>query len=163
VEKYDLLLSVLRSLQAHDVLRHFVLVGSWCLTIYRQLYQENATIPATRTMDADILVPRRLPPGVNLDIHQLMESNGFITETDYPNGFHRFIHPDLNFEFLTNAGATSDTSVHRFQQLGITVQELRYMNIPLQYPMTVPIEDIEITVPEPEAFALHKIIVSGLS
>ena len=36
------------------------------------------------------------------------------------------------------------------------------MNIPLQYKMTVSIEGIELNVPEPEAFALHKLIVAGL-
>ena len=82
--------------------------------------------------------------------------------TDYPAGFHRFVHPDLNIEFLTNAGAKSDISIHRFKQLGITVQELRYMNIPLQYKMHVSIEDIDFAVPEPEAFTLHKLIVCGL-
>jgi len=162
VEKYSLLLSVLRSFEENDVLKHFILVGSWCLDIYRQLYKDPAVIPATRTMDADILVPKRLSPKLRLDVHQLMEDNGFICETDYPSGFHRFIHPDLNVEFLTNAGAKSDASVHRFKQLGITVQELRYMNIPLQYPMTVTIDGIEVTVPEPEAFTLHKLIVITL-
>ncbi len=36
------------------------------------------------------------------------------------------------------------------------------MSIPLQYKMRVRIDDIKITVPEPEAFTLHKLIVCGL-
>ena len=87
-------------------------------------------IPATRTMDADILVPRNLSSRVQLDLGQLMENNGFVVQADYPTGFHRFVHPDLNVEFLTDAGTKSDISVHMFKQLGITVQELRYMDIP---------------------------------
>ena len=113
-------------------------------------------------MDADILVPRRLPSSIRLDVQRIMEDSGFIMQADYPAGFHRFIHPDLNVEFLTDAGAKSEASVHQFKQLGITVQELRYMGIPLQYKMSVCFEDIEIMVPEPEAFALHKLIVCGL-
>ncbi|MDJ0763660.1 MAG: GSU2403 family nucleotidyltransferase fold protein [Myxococcota bacterium] len=162
MEKYSLLLSVLRSLQEQEVLKHFVLVGSWCLSVYRYMYDDSTLIPATRTMDADILIPRRLPSRLQVDIQGLMEDNGFITQADYPSGFHRFVHPDLNIEFLTEAGAKSDVSVHRFKQLGITVQELRYMSIPLQYKMPVRIEDIDLTIPEPEAFTLHKLIVCGL-
>lgn len=162
MEKYKLLLSVLRSLQEKDALKHFVLVGSWCLTVYRYMYNEPPVLPATRTMDADILVPRRLSSSVRLNVQQLMEDNDFVMQADYPTGFHRFVHPDLNFEFLTEAGAKSEVSVHRFKQLGITVQELRYMSIPLQYKMNVRVEDIEISVPEPEAFALHKLIVCSI-
>jgi hypothetical protein len=34
------------------------------------------------------------------------------------------------------------------------------MNIPLSYNFKYPFRDIEIRIPEPEAFALHKLIVS---
>lgn len=162
MEKFELLLSVLRSLQDKGVLKHFVLVGSWCLFVYRWQHNNPAVIPATRTMDADILIPRRLPPQIRVDVKQLMEDKGFVVHTDYPSGFHRFVHPVLNFEFLTDAGARSNASVHRFKQLGITAQELRYVNILLQYKMEVSIDRVDISVPEPEAFLLHKLIVSGL-
>jgi hypothetical protein len=162
VEKYELLLAVLKELQKKKVLKHFVLVGSWCLSVYRQMYHESVLIPATRTMDADFLIPRRISKQVQLNIQELMEQNGFVTQVDYPSGFYRFVHPDLNIEFLTDAGAKSRVSVHTFKQLGLIVQELRYMNIPLHYSTTVQLNDIAVTVPEPEAFALHKLIVYGL-
>ena len=113
-------------------------------------------------MDADILIPRRFPRGIKIDVPRILEEIGFITHVDYPSGFHRFVHPELNLEFLTHAGAKSSLSVHDFKQLGLTVQELRYMNIPLQYSMRVVVEGLEINVPEPEAFALHKLIVTTL-
>jgi len=56
VEKFDVLLSVLRDLQKADILRHFVLVGSWCQEFYRHLYGNPIEIPATRTMDADLVI-----------------------------------------------------------------------------------------------------------
>ena len=58
MEKFDLLLAVLRDLQKADILRHFVLVGSWCQEFYRYLYGNPIEIPATRTMDADLLIPK---------------------------------------------------------------------------------------------------------
>lgn len=39
---------------------------------------------------------------------------------------------------------------------------MRYMNITLQWSTSAIIDGIEIGIPEPEAFALHKLIVMGL-
>ena len=66
MEKFDLLLNVLRDLQKADILQHFILVGSWCLNFYRYLYDNPVEIPATRTLDADILIPKRLPTSVRV-------------------------------------------------------------------------------------------------
>ena len=57
--KFDVLYSVLKDLQDAGVLKHFVLVGSWCQEFYRHHFENSFEIPATRTMDADILIPRR--------------------------------------------------------------------------------------------------------
>ncbi|HMA64108.1 MAG TPA: hypothetical protein VKO63_02875 [Chitinispirillaceae bacterium] len=55
------MLSILRDLQKADILKHFVLVGSWCQEFYRYIYSNPIEIPATRTMDADILIPKQFP------------------------------------------------------------------------------------------------------
>jgi hypothetical protein len=39
-------------------------------------------------------------------------------------------------------------------------QELHFMSIPLSYYTTVEYRDLTLNIPEPEAFALHKLIVS---
>jgi hypothetical protein len=38
VEKFDLLINVLRDLQTAGILRHIMLVGSWCQNFYRHIY-----------------------------------------------------------------------------------------------------------------------------
>jgi hypothetical protein len=78
------------------------------------------------------------------------------------HGKKRFTHPDLKFEFLTDPGPKPDEQVYNFKQLGVTAQELRYMAIPLSHRMTINYDDLSITLPEPEAFALHKLIVCCL-
>jgi len=162
VEKFDLLINVLRDLQTAGILKHIMLVGSWCQDFYRHLYGNPVEIPAARTLDADLLIPRRLPSNVQGNILEIMEKNRFAIETDYPSGYHRFTHPDLKIEFLTDPGSKPDEQVYRFKQLGITAQELRYMAIPLTYRRTVTFGDLSLTIPEPEAFALHKLIVCCL-
>jgi hypothetical protein len=61
VENFDLLLKVLSDVQDAGILKYMVLVGSWCQDFYRHQYGNPLEIPATKTMDADILIPRRLP------------------------------------------------------------------------------------------------------
>ena len=162
MEKFDLLLKVLRDLQTADMLRHFVLVGSWCQNFYRHIYDNPVEIPAARTLDADMLIPKRLPHGIKGNIVELMERNDFAVEIDYPSGYHRFTHPDLKFEFLTDPGSKPDEQIYKFKQLGVTAQELRYMSIPLSYRLTISYEDLSLTIPQPEAFTLHKLIVCCL-
>jgi len=125
VEKFDLLLAVLRDMQQVDILRHFVLVGSWCQNFYRHIYGNPVEIPAARTLDADMLIPKQLPKNKQVSISAIMEKNDFAVEVDFPSGLYKFTHPDLKFEFLTNPGAKPSEDVYQFKQLGITAQELR--------------------------------------
>jgi hypothetical protein len=162
VEKFDLLLNVLRDMQTAGILKHIVLVGSWCQNFYRHIYHNPVEIPAARTLDADLLIPKRLPAGAHGNIIELMEKNDFAVEIDYPSGCHRFMHPDLKFEFLTDPGSKPDEQIYNFKQLNVTAQELRYMSIPLSYHITIEYQDLLLTIPEPEAFTLHKLIVCCL-
>jgi hypothetical protein len=162
VERFDLLLNVLRDLQKAGILRHVVLVGSWCQNFYRYLYGNPVEIPAARTLDADLLIPKRLPASLKGNIIKIMETNDFAVEIDYPSGYHRFTHPDLKFEFLTDPGPKPDEQIYTFKQLGVTAQELRYMSIPLSNRLTITYEDPSLTIPQPEAFTLHKLIVCCL-
>jgi hypothetical protein len=92
-------------------------------------------------------------------VHEIFRKRGFITQM-YGDGFAKFIHRELTFEFLTDAGAKPDENRFSIKALNIVAQELHFMNIPLAHNMTVQYKDISLKIPEPEAFALHKLIVS---
>lgn len=159
-EKFEILYIILKDLQNAGVLKHLVLVGSWCQEFYRHHFKNSFEIPATRTMDADILIPRRLKLAHPVDVHEIFRKRGFVTQMHYDSGFARFIHRDLTFEFLTDAGAKADEKQHTIKDLNIVAQELHFMNIPLAHYMTIQYKDLMLNIPEPEAFALHKIIIS---
>lgn len=160
VEKFDLLYSVLSSLHKVEVLKDCVLIGSWCQDFYRHLFGNPFQIPAATTTDADLLVPKRMKFKQNIDIAKIMELNGFKVEQERTSSLMKFIHEDFKFEFLTEAGAKEEEKVHRFKNLNLTAQELHFMNIPIAYNFLMPFRDITIRLPEPEAFALHKLIIS---
>jgi hypothetical protein len=160
VEKFDLLIKVLGDLQDVGILKHLVLVGSWCQDFYRYQFGNPKEIPATKTMDADILIPRRMPrvnPAV--DIVAIMQKNDFIFEIGPASGLYKFNHPLLKVEFLTDPGAKPDEVARHFKQLGVTAQELHFMSLPLTYNYPLTYKHITFNIPEPEAFALHKLIV----
>jgi len=160
VEKFDLLLKVLGDLQDAGILKHLVLVGSWCQDFYRHQFGNPIEIPATKTMDADILIPRRLPKFKQpVDIVAIMKKNDFIFEVA-PSSLYKFNHPLLKVEFLTDSGAKPEEVPRHFKELGVTAQELHFMGLPLAYHYPLTYKHITFNLPEPEAFALHKLIVS---
>ncbi len=159
-EKFKILYTILKDLQEANVLKHVVLIGSWCQEFYRHHYEDSFEIPATRTMDADILIPQRLKIEKPVDLFEVFKKRGFVPKIHYKSGLVKFIHRELTFEFLTNAGAKPEEKQKRFDDLNIVAQELHFMNIPQKYYMTVEYKELTLNIPEPEAFALHKLIVS---
>ena len=160
MEKFKLLYSVLSDLHSSGVLTECILVGSWCQDFYRHLFGNPFQIPAATTTDVDLLVPKRLKFKKRIDIPSIMKQNNFKIELEGSSGLMRFIHEDLKFEFLTEAGAKTDEKVHMFKSLNLSAQELHFMNIPLAYNFIMPFREIKIRLPEPEAFALHKLIIT---
>ncbi|NLW32966.1 MAG: hypothetical protein GXY77_16105 [Fibrobacter sp.] len=160
MEKFELLYSVLSGLHKAGVLTDCVLIGSWCQDFYRLIYNNPFQIPAATTSDADLLLPKKMKFKEAVDVSAIMEQAGFTIEFDRLSGLSKFIHEDFNFEFLTEAGAKNDETVFKFKNLNVITQELRFMGIPLTYNFAYHFRDIIIRLPEPEAFALHKLIVS---
>lgn len=54
----DVFLSVLKTLEEAGVLKELILIGSWCLLLYRHHFGGSDLIPAVRTTDLDLLVLR---------------------------------------------------------------------------------------------------------
>lgn len=65
----------------------------------------------------------------------------------------------LKVEFLTDPGAKPEEVARHFKDLGVTAQELHFMNLPLAYYYPLTYRHLTINIPEPEVFALHKLIV----
>ena len=159
MEKFEILYSVLKELHDEGMLDKCVLIGSWCQDFYRQKFENSFQIPLATTTDADLLIPKRIKNHV--DVAGIMKKVGFEIDFDNMSGLMIFCKKDFKFEFLTDVGAKSEQTIHKFPNLKINAQELRYMTIPQNYNYIQKFRDIQIRLPEPEAFALHKIIVSA--
>lgn len=152
---------ILVQLQNAGALRRLVLVGSWCLLVYKHIYDNAPEIPALRTTDLDFLVRE---PNVNIpkiNIPDILEKLGFEPLNDLASGLTKYEREDLEIEFLVAKMRNGD-SVVKIPHLTLSAQMLAYMDIANKYAQPVTFKDINMNVPEMPAFVLHKILVQPL-
>ncbi len=159
-EKYELLSAVLKQLQAKGVLDGLVIAGSWCQYYYRVVFDNAPEIPLLRTLDIDFLVPNPSKFKTNVDVSQLLNQLGFDSDFDYHTGLVKYVHPDLEIQFLTPAlGRAKDTPCE-IKQLNINAESLTYMKMLQDHKFSMTHDGITLWLPQPEAYALHKILIS---
>lgn len=157
IEKFDEILHVLNKVGA---LKRLILVGSWCLLVYREYYR-NELIPALRTMDLDFLIEKPNEKLPVVDVPKALSNLGFELFFDVNSPLVKFERTDLEIEFLCPRLRTKDVIVN-ISHLNLTAQILSYMEIAQKYSKVLEYKGISLKVPEPEAFVLHKVLVYPL-
>jgi len=164
VEKsqYNLLLEVLKRFEKTGLLKEFILIGSWCVYLYKEYFSNMAYIPRIvfKTRDVDFLIddPKKIKKEV--DIPMLLRDLGFVIIFKGRSGYLKLDHPDLMIEFLTvEKGRGKDKPVP-VKNLHINAVALRFLSFLTDNTIKTKIDDVEITIPHPVNFALHKLIIS---
>lgn len=159
-ENYKLLSTVLKELQKAGVLKHLILAGSWCQYFYRSVFNASTEIPLLRTTDIDLLIPN--PPKIkeHVDVPHILTSLGFDAHFDYKTGLIKYVHPDLEIQFLTPELGRGKDAPYSIKQLGVNAEGLRYLTLLQNYRFAIKHEGITLWLPEPEAFVLQKILAS---
>lgn len=159
-EQFETLIRVLRKFQAAGLLNELILIGSWCLHFYRAHYRDAESLPAVRTLDVDFLIPGASRIKSEVDVPLLMKELGFAATFNRSNGLVKYDYGDLTVEFLLPAIGGMEQVVKEIKSLQIKAQALRYLTFLSSYTTTISYEDLRIRLPEPAAFALHKLIIS---
>lgn len=159
-EKYELLASVLKALQAKGVLDGLVIVGSWCQYYYRILFDNAPEIPLLRTVDVDFLVPNPARFKSRVDVSEILNLLGFDSDFDYSTGLVKYVHPDLEIQFLTPVLGRAKETPYEIKKLNIKAEGLTYMKMLQDYTFAMTHNSIALRLPEPEAYLLHKILIS---
>jgi len=74
--------------------------------------------------------------------------------------FSKFIHPELEVEFIIPEFGKGRNTGYSISALGISAQPLRYMNIFFDFKLIIQYNNMSLCVPEPAAFVLMKFLIS---
>ncbi len=157
----DLFLAVLARLDEAGALQDIVLIGGWCLLVYREYFEGAAEVPMKRTTDLDFMVPNPSRIHRDVDVPLILEALGFDRSMSLPDGLVKYVHPDLEVEFLTPERGKGRDRPYRIDKLHIEAQGLRFLELLQRHVMKTSFHGMVIRVPEPAAYVLHKFIISA--
>lgn len=157
---HDLFFAILTRLDQEEVLHDIILIGGWCPLVYKEYFNNHVEISVQRTVDLDFLVP--YPPRIHKDVNvpQILKTLGFDNKISLLDGYEKYVHPDLEIEFLTPERRRGAGKPYIISKLHINAQGLRYLDLLQNNCMKATYRGISINVPEPAAYVLHKFIVS---
>lgn len=160
MENKKLFLEVLRKLNENQLLEDVILIGSWCLYVYRYYFNDDKYIPLKRTVDLDFLLKN--PPKIKhkANVEEILKELDFRISYNATNDFSKFVHPDLEVEFLMNQKGSGINDYYNVKELGVKAVQLRYLDFLENNILLVNYEGLILKIPEPSAFTLHKYIVS---
>ena len=156
---FDLSLEVLKRFDEAKILKHFIVVGSWSVYFYKYYFNSAQYSTFIRTKDIDFLIP--IPPKFheNVRLIDLLEDLGFIEEHKGSKGYIKLSHPDLTVEFLVPDRGKGLDKPYPIPQLSVNAMPLRYLDFLLDNTIMIEAEGVNIRVPHPAAYALHKFII----
>lgn len=134
------------------------LIGSWCFILYQKHFGVKAF--PLRTVDIDFLIPLPYRAKKKIDLIGLLEPLGFKTGFNSDGSMYLW-SADLKIEFLTAERGKGTNKAKEIENLSLKAIPLRFVDILLKNPVIVEEEGIKISIPNPAAFAMHKILISA--
>jgi hypothetical protein len=159
-EQQNEFLKVIKLFHDNGCLEHIVLIGSWA----EFLYQQTGLIPpgttALRTLDIDFLIRNLRKPNPPVNMEALAYKQGYAVDRDALLGTTKIRTASrLEIEFLIAQRGAGIEPVYR-TSLGVTAQGLQGLGLLSSHTVTITWFGIEIAIPIPEAYVLHKIIIN---
>ena len=150
----------IKLLSDNDCLEHVILIGSWAEYVYQEtglLKDFNSNI---KTMDMDFLIKNLRKPLPEKNLAALARAEGYLVESDVLTGVTKiYDKAGLEIEFLIGKkGAGVEQALKT--NLGVTAQTLRHMEVIIRNTIEVEYFNMKITVPMPEAYTVHKIVIN---
>ncbi len=157
--QYDLFVEVLRRLDKSGILKHVVLVGSWCTIFYKDFFAGKKYMTSLTTRDMDLLIPQPRFIKAQVDVAELLKDLGFVVGFSGSQGYIRLEHPQLIVEFLVPERGKDSDKPYSLPQLGLNAQTLRFVEFLSRDIIKLKVGSIKVTLPHPANFALHKLLV----
>jgi hypothetical protein len=126
-----LCIEVLRRLDKAGILKHVVLVGSWCTLFYKEFFGQTKYIVSLKTRDMDLLIPRPTTIKAKVDMAELLKDLSFVVGFAGSKGYIRLEHPQLIVEFLVPERGKGSDKPYSLPQLSLNAQPLRFLDVKL--------------------------------
>ena len=150
----------IKLLSDNGLLGHVIVIGSWAEYVYAQGGVLKGFEANLRTLDIDFLIRNMKRPTSPVSLTALARQAGYTVDVDTMYGTTKIYTPDLmEIEFLILQQGSGEQSTLK-TNLCVSAQALRHLAIVRDNTLTVNILDMDIIVPEPEAYVLHKIIIN---
>lgn len=158
--KYRDFLGFLKLLHGNDLLDNMIVVGSWA----EYVYAESGYLPdfssMLRTLDIDFMIKNQRRPIQPVNLITLAENAGFTVDIDRLTGTTKFYTPDLmEIEFIIEQKG-SGNQPYLQTNVGVTAQALRHVAMLGSHTVQVKVNNIPVSVPQPEAYVIHKMIIN---
>jgi hypothetical protein len=148
---------LLHSLSSVGFFERSLVIGSWVMPIYKELYSVNY---ALRTLDVDFAVHvAHIRKQMRADLEQLITGLGF---TDYiaAEGIQKFTGGGYEVEFIAQRPGGRTMSTLPVREWNVNALPLPFISILIDFSETVELDGFTIRFPIPEAFFLHKLIIA---
>lgn len=157
---YQAFWKFIKLLYDNDILEHVEVVGSWCEYLYAQSGYLPGFTANLRTLDIDFLIKNMRKPSKKVSLASIAADNGYTIDHDTLTGTTKIYTPDLmEIEFLIEQKGAATTPVLE-TNIGVNAQALHHIGILKTFSVNINMFGMDITVPTPEAYVIHKIVIN---
>jgi len=147
----------LATLAAANFFDDGLLVGSWAMLFYQELFGIQYVL---RTDDIDFaLRPEVAREKGEADLEAALSGQGFDPVVDLLSGFQKFLSGTFEIEFLIHRKGGRDEIV-TIGKYNVNAQPLPFLDLLFIGPIEVRCPDFRVRIPSPEALFLHKLIIA---
>ena len=148
---------LIRSLSEAGFFDRSLLIGSWVMPIYRELYD----VPyALRTLDVDFAVHLAHPQKqMRADLVRLITDLGFVDFIG-AEGVQKFTASGYEVEFIAHRPGGREVGALAVREWNINAMPLPFVSTLIDFSEAAVLDGIVIRFPIPEAFFVHKLIVA---
>jgi hypothetical protein len=155
--------SIIEILNQNDLQDKVILIGSWAYYVYQNYLFKNKTTPQSlRTMDLDLFVSRYMRLKSSVNLIEKFEEKGFVWNREMRVEIDRFDDGDFKVDLLTEAkGKADEKKGIKIKNLGVQCSSVRFWELLTSKTIIQKLDKkISITIPQPENYILHKLLIA---
>jgi hypothetical protein len=148
---------LLRTLSKVGFFDRSLLIGSWVMPLYQELYGVRYVL---RTFDVDFAVHLvHQQKKMRADLGRLINDLGFVGFMA-AEGVQKFTAKGYEVEFIAPRAGGREVGALTVREWNINALPLPFVNILIGFSETVDVDGFTVRIPIPEAYFVHKLVVA---